>query len=160
MGKPKIVFFFCFIFFFLLIGSISFAQNEQTDIEEIEYIEYALSDQAVRLTDSWAKFKEFDRQITDLKLADFSSFRDAALIQSHFSDMLNQVPEALNENSVLVRIKVLETAALKLESISSLNSVDKETKLDYIQTVLVAYSNLMYTINKVLEKQSQSIGKP
>ena len=146
-------------------------ENEQTiinetkisakEIESIKYTEYALSDIATRVTQNWSKFDELETQIELLKKADLSFFDDEnALLSTFFTDLKNEIPRELAQHTIQVRITVLETSCFKLEGINNLQKVNKDTKLKYIEDVLVSYSNLILQINKKLERDSQKIEKP
>lgn len=132
----------------------------EKDIEQLEYTEYALSDLAVTATQDWIKFQELSNQIIILKKGEFSFFEDKALLKSFITDLKNQTPESLDDSSIHVRLTVLETTFLKIESINNLGNVSKDTKISYIKDALMAYNNLIIQINKKLEKDSQPIIKP
>jgi hypothetical protein len=84
---------------------------------------------------------------------------DEALV-SLFTELKNELPEAVNIPSIATRFKVLETMAYKLKvdyNINQKRSIEfKKTRT----TFLKAYSNLIFQITKSLEKESQTIVKP
>lgn len=131
------------------------------DIEKLKYTEYVLSDLAETKTQDWVKFQELITQIEILKKGDLSFFQDdKTLLETFLTDLKNEIPSQLNEPSILVRLNVLETTAFKLEGITELSNLDKNTILNYIKDVLVAYTNIIFQINKKLEKDSQRIIRP
>ena len=131
------------------------------DIENIEYVEYALSDAAENATKDWVKFQELLIQIEALKRADLSFFKDdKAILQAFITDLKNEIPEALNESSVIVRLVALETILYKFEGTANLYDVKKSALLSGIAEVLVGHTNLIFQINKMLEKEAQNIQKP
>jgi len=77
-----------------------------------------------------------------------------------FVDLKKSIPNALNETSILTRLTVLETLTHKLRESYSLELLDtkefNETKIELIQ----AQTNLIFQINKTLEKKAQQITKP
>mgnify|MGYP001814697468 CR=1 FL=1 len=132
----------------------------EKDIEQLEYTEYLISDLATETTQNWVKFQELLDQIIILKKGELSFFEDKALLKSFITDLKNEVPESLNDPSIHVRLSVLETTFLKIESLNNLGNVSKETKINYIKDMLLAYNNLVIQINKKLEKDSQPIVRP
>ena len=131
------------------------------DIEQIKYTEFALSDLSEDSTKDWLKFQEFLLQIEILKKGGLSFFKDdKVILQGFITDIKNEIPEALNTPSTLVRLTVLETTMFQLEGISNINNVKNEILLNAIRDVLVAHSNLILQINKKFEKDSQKIDKP
>ena len=127
------------------------------DIEALEYIEYALSDLGQEAVTGWIEFQQLVDRIELVKQNDLSFLDDMALLTSFIKDLKNGIPEEIDLPSISVRLTVLETSALKLESINNLANVSKELKLEYIKQLLISYSNLIYQINKELEKASQII---
>jgi hypothetical protein len=131
------------------------------DIKKLNYTEYVLSDLAEAKTQDWVKFQELITHIEVLKKGDLSFFQgDKTLLETFLTDLKNEIPDQLNEPSILVRLNVLENTALKLEGIRELNNLGKNEILNYIKDVLVSYTNIVFQINKKLEKDSQNITKP
>ena len=131
------------------------------DISDLKYTEYALSDMALDATKDWLKFKELNSQIELLKTADLSFFADdITLLEGFLTDLEAEIPEILNETSILVRVSALKTAIYKFEGSASLQKESKEAVLQSILDLLVAHSNLIFQINKKLEKDAQQIQKP
>lgn len=131
------------------------------DIEKLSFTEYALSDLAITKTQDWPKFQELTTQIEILKKGDLTFFQeDKTLLETFITDLKKEIPEHLNKPSILVRLNVIETTAFKLEGITELGNLDKNTVLNYIKDILISYTNLIFQINKKLEKDSQNIIKP
>jgi len=131
------------------------------DIEKLDYTEYVLSDLAETKTQDWTKFQELIAQIEILKKGDLSFFQeDKTLLETFLTDLKSEVPALLNEPAILVRLNVFETTAFKLEGISELSNLDKNAILNYVKDVLISYTNIIFQINKKLEKDSQNIIKP
>lgn len=131
------------------------------DIAQMEFTEYALSDIAQNKTSNWQKFNELNEKIEILKTGDLSFFKnDKAILEGFITDLINEVPESLNDSSILVRLTVMKTVFLKLEGLASLSTAKKDEILDIIKDVLISYNNLVFQINKKFEKESQNIIKP
>lgn len=131
------------------------------DIQKLNYTEYVLSDLAKVKTQNWIKFQELSSQIEILKKGELSFFQDdKTLLETFLSDLKSEIPSELNIPSILVRLNVLDTTVHKLEGISELGNLNKDTVLNYIKDLLVAYTNLIFQINKKLEKDAQKIIKP
>ena len=112
-------------------------------------------------TKDWLKFKELNSQIELLKTADLSFFADdITLLEGFLTDLEAEIPEILNETSILVRVSALKTAIYKFEGSVSLQKESKEAVLQSILDLLVAHANLIFQINKKLEKDAQQIQKP
>lgn len=131
------------------------------DIDNIEYTDYALSDSAINITQNWPAFLELNKQIEILKQADLSFFKDdKAILKSTISDLKNEIPEQLNQTAIEVRLISLETNLYKLEGSAILDNSKKETLLNDIKDVLLSHTNLIFQINRKLEKDAQTIQKP
>ena len=131
------------------------------DIASLEYTDYALSDMAISTTQNWLAFIELNKQIEILKQADLSFFKDdKAILKSTINDLKNEIPEKLNETSIEVRLISLETNLYKLEGSAILNNSKKETLINDIKDVLLSHTNLIFQINRTLEKDAQKIQKP
>lgn len=131
------------------------------DISNLKYTEYALSNAAENATKDWLKFQELYTQIESLKKGNISFFTDEKdVIQAFLTDLQNEVPPILDENSIKVRLVSLSTAIYKLEGSFRFDSSDKEVLLENIKDLLIAHTNLIFQINKKLEKDSQNIIKP
>lgn len=108
----------------------------------------------------WIEFKELKVLITNI-----SNGKNEVLIDSEetlrdlFSALVVKIPETINLSSIIARIRVLETLAYKLNveySIKQNNSIEFELTKKSLEK---AYSNLIFQINKTLEKKLQFISK-
>ena len=133
----------------------------EKDISNLNITEFALSDQSETITESWDKFKILLSHMEDLKTGSFSFFKDdKALLQSFLTDLKVEIPEKLNKPSVLVRISAFETVLYKFDEAANIQNSDKETLLGNIKDILLSFNNLIYQINKEIERDSQKIIKP
>ncbi|MFK2818526.1 hypothetical protein U0L90_00245 [Flavobacteriaceae sp. LMIT009] len=133
----------------------------EKDISNLNITEFALSDQSETITESWNKFKTLLSHMEDLKTGSFSFFKDdKALLQSFLTDLKVEIPEKLNKPSVLVRISAFETVLYKFDEAANIQNSDKETLLGNIKDILLSFNNLIYQINKEIERDSQKIIKP
>tara|TARA_B110000967_G_scaffold166246_1_gene174221 strand:+ start:325 stop:885 length:561 start_codon:yes stop_codon:yes gene_type:complete len=77
-----------------------------------------------------------------------------------FLDIRKSIPNNLNETSILTRFSVIETLTHKLRESYMLDHLDSkkftQTKTELIQ----AQTNLIFQINRTLEKKAQQITKP
>ncbi len=136
-------------------------QFTRQDIEQIKYTEFVLSNLSDNTVSNWLKFQELNTQIEILKNGNISFFKDdKTILQSFIIDLKKEIPEVINNPSILVRLSVLETTIFKLEGISNINDVKKDILIKAIKEVLVAHSNLILQMNKKFEKDSQNIQKP
>jgi len=131
------------------------------DFEQIKYIEYALSDSAAAKTKNWLKFQNLGVHIDQLKKGDFYFFKeDKAILKGFITDLKKETPATLNTSDIAVRLAVIETMAFKLEEVSNIKTITKQSLLNSITDLFIAYNNLIFQINKKIEKDSQSIDKP
>lgn len=143
------------------IETIDSSQITSRDITKLKYTDFALSNLTKSKTSSWQKFNELTDKIEILKTGDLSFFKDdKAILVGFLNDLKNEIPESLKTTAILVRLSVIETTFLKLEGLASLSSAKKEDLLIIIKDVLVSYSNLVFQMNKKIEKESQNIEKP
>lgn len=138
----------------------SFTLTEQ-DITDFGIIEFALSDQAEKVTENWLKLLEFATHMEGLKKGQLSFFKDdKTIMQGLITDLKAEIPEAINKSSILARITVLETTMNKLDEVANIRSTTKDTLLNNIKDLFQSYNNLIYQINKEVERDSQKIIKP
>ncbi len=131
------------------------------DFAQINYPEYALSDLAEAKTKNWLKFQNLGTHIDHLKKGDIYFFKeDKTILKAFITDLKKEVPTSINTSSIIVRLSVIETTAYKLEEVSNIRSISKQSLLESISDVLIAYNNLIFQINKKVEKDSQNIEKP
>ena len=125
---------------------------ELADPIVVKDIDYSLSE--------WIEFKELNVLITNI-----TNGKNEVLINSKetlrdlFSALVVKIPESINSSSIVSRIRVLETLAYKLNveyGSKQNNSIEFELTKKSLEK---AYSNLIFQINKTLEKKSQFISK-
>lgn len=121
-------------------------------IEELQYLDYALSAEATAEVLEWSMFQELQTQMNYLKKADLSFFTsDRKTLDSLMLNLSSQTPEKLMTKPILSRINVVKTKVLKLHSNLTLDNVATEVKIESIKELLQAASNLNLQINKKLE---------
>jgi len=131
------------------------------DFEQIQYTEYALSDLAEAKAKNWLKFQNLGTHIEQLKKGDFYFFKeDKAILKGFMTDLIKETPTTLYSSAIIVRLSVVETTAYKLEEVSNIKTISKQVLLKSIADILIAYNNLVFQINKKVEKDSRSIEKP
>ena len=131
------------------------------DIDNIQYAEFVLSDLAKKQVENWAKFKNLEGEIENLKNGSLSFFKDdKTILKGFITDLKNEIPQSLNSSSIIVRLSVLETAMYKFDETANLQSSTKASVINDIERLLLAYNNCVYQINKIVEKASQKIIKP
>ena len=109
----------------------------------------------------WRNYPILDEAIKNLKNGDSSFFKTPIEdINQLFLDIKKSIPKALKTNGILARVKVSETLTLKLHELYNVENTDlkesDQTKIDLIES----HKNLIYQINKMREKEAQSITKP
>ncbi len=132
------------------------------DIERIDYKEFAFSSVAKTTLANWPRFPEITAEIEKLKsshLSFFNAVDNDDTIIGLFEDLKNTVPSNLAENQITVRLLVLETAFFKLEDLLNYK-YSKQSLLQCIKNLLVAYSNLTFQINKKIEADTQKTPRP
>ena len=130
-------------------------------IDNFDYSDYALSNDAEVSVADWEKYQELAIQISYLKKADLSFFNGDNELLKKFLDALKiSVPKDLKTNPVTSRITILETTILRLNDNLTLDNIPGKDKLDGIEEVIVAFSNLNYQINKKLERDKYSKIEP
>lgn len=133
----------------------------EQDISKLKYIEYILDSKTENVVQDWAEYLQLENVILDIKKGDISFFKDnKKVIQLLLVELKQNIPNALNSESVLSRILVLETKLLKLESLSNLTTTSKEELLENIKEFLISFSNLTFQMNKKVEFDNRSIEKP
>ena len=131
------------------------------DFEQMQYTEYALSDLAETKTKNWLKFQNLGTHIEHLQKGDYYFFKeDKTILKGFITDLIKETPKTLNTSAIIVRLSVIETTAYKLEEVSNIKTISKQILLNSISDVLIAYNNLIFQINKKVEKDARSIEKP
>ena len=108
----------------------------------------------------WAALSELEKSITAVSDGKYQLLEESEeALKILFLNIQSDIPDALNTPSILARFKVLETLAYKLRieyGIDQNNSIEFEPAKE---SLVEAYSNLMFQISKTLEKESQHISK-
>ena len=125
---------------------------ELADPVVIKVIDYSLSE--------WIEFKELNVFVTNITNGKNEVLIDSKVtLRDLFSALVVKIPETINSSSIIARIRVLETLAYKLNveyGSKQNNSIEFELTKKSLEK---AYSNLIFQINKTLEKKSQFISK-
>ncbi len=123
--------------------------------------EFVLNKATLKEIEKWTGFFEIDKNISDLKTKKPSIFNgpieDLAAV---LKDLKSNLPEQINNNSIVARIAVLATTSYQLNELYQKNTENKEVIIQTQLKVVEAFSNLKFQINKTLEKQAQLIEKP
>lgn len=131
------------------------------EVSKINFKDIGLDSKTNTVISNWQAYLNIVNGIENLKTADFTFFNtDIDVFNSSLKDFENTIPEAINSKPVKARVLVLKTMLYKFHEIESLITSTKNEKLQSIQDVFVALSNLNLQINKKVEKDSQVIIKP
>lgn len=108
------------------------------------------------ILNKWFVFLNLEQQITQLITSpNPTKDIDRDNLISLFEETQNTIPQQLNQNSILARLKVLETQCLK-----HLDVFDHSTNSLTSEAIFKTYQDLIFQINVELEKESQNIVKP
>lgn len=133
----------------------------ESDISKLKYTEYVLDIQTKSITNQWEEYNLLEEQIGYIKSGDLSYFNDnTEAKESLFKGFYDNIPEELNENSIISRIKAVETKLHKLDNLANLSTSSTTDLLNSIKELLIAKSNLDLQMNKILELKNQNITKP
>ena len=115
------------------------------------------SEQAKAHTINWMKLNELSKLIDELKLGDFSSFKEKDdYLNNFFADLLKSIPKELKQKNITSRLLVIENSILNFKS--KLTSSNSSINLNQHKIKIInAYYNFIYIINKSVEKESQLI---
>ena len=132
----------------------------KAEIENLQFADYLLSRESSSVANNWNGFNELDIITTAVTNADFSFFNsDKEIITALNKDLVDNIPETINSQSIIARIKVVETKMYKLQSAIKLNTTSKNELLMAVKEFLTATSNLKLQVNKHLERKSQEVYK-
>ncbi len=132
------------------------------NVSALNYKDYRLSKPSSAIIVNWTKFFELEKEIEKLKKADLSTFTQNdshTVLSSFFADFKNEIPRQLFANQIKSRMLVLETFFFELQDLMNY-SYTKTEVLKCIKKILEAHANLIYHINKKVEKDAQDIIKP
>ena len=123
----------------------------ESDISKLKYTEYVLDSDTKIITDEWEEFNQLEEQIGYIKKGDLSYFSDESEAKkSLFKGLYDNIPEDINENSIIARIKALETKIYKLEDLANLSTSTQTDLLSGIKELLIAKSNLDLQMYKII----------
>ena len=117
-----------------------------------------LSLEAQNITQKWSSLPELQSIINDLKSENYTAFMEIDnYLMEFITELKKTLPNKLNTPSITSRIIVLETKILELESVLSKNQFETKKKVIITNKSIEAYYNLIYQINKTIEKELQKI---
>ena len=117
-----------------------------------------LSLEAQKITQKWSSLPELQSIINALKSKNYSSFMETDnYLKEFIAELKKTLPKKLNSPPITSRIVVLETNILELESILSKTQFETKKKAILTNRSLESYYNLIYQINKTIEKKLQKI---
>ena len=133
----------------------------KADIDALKYTDFVADAQVEKAVSGWAKYRELSSIILDVKSGNLSFFKsNKEIVATLNNELKSTVPEVVSSPLILARIVAVETKMYKLEGVINLSSPTKESILETVKELLVAYSNLNLQMNKQLERESQRIQKP
>jgi hypothetical protein len=133
----------------------------EKDIEDLDYIEYALDKKTDTIIQDWSEYIQIHDLVNNVKVGDLSFFNDnEKAIKLLLKELKTKIPEAIKSASIEARLLVVETKLYKLESLSNLSTTSKEELLGTIKEFLVAFSNLNLQMNKKVEFDTRVIERP
>lgn len=143
------------------ISEISNNQIQEGDVSKIKYTEYVLSPETKDVVQNWSEYTQLQEQVNYVKKGNLSYFENnKETIEALFKGLYANIPEKIKENSILARVKALETKFFKLESLVNLSTTTKTELQNGIHEFLIAVTNLDLQMNKIIELESQNIVKP
>lgn len=133
----------------------------QSDISKLKYTEFVPDSEIKLIVANWPEYIQLEEQVTYIKKGDLNFFKDNnEAIKTLFKGLYENIPQEINDNSILARIKVVETTFYKLESLKSLSTTTKAEMLEGIKAFLIAMNNFHLQMNKIIELKNQNIIKP
>lgn len=135
-----------------------FSKIEKEDLNNIDFIEYILDENAKRKISNWLKYDELQAKINEVKNADLSYFKsDKEVVETLIVEFATTIPEVIDNDAINARILIVQTMYYKLNSTINLSTSTKSELKKSITDLLEAFSNLNFQINKKFEKESQNI---
>ena len=118
----------------------------------------SLSFEAQSITQKWSSLPELKSIINGLKSENYSAFMETDnYLKEFITELKKTLPKKLNIPSITSRIVVLETNILELESVLSKTQLETKRKVIVTNKSIESYYNLIYQINKTIEKELQKI---
>ena len=117
-----------------------------------------LSLEAKKITQKWSSLPELKSITNELKSKNYSAFLETDnYLKEFIIELKKTLPKKLNLPPITSRIVVLETNFLELESILSKNQLETKKRGLITEKSIESYYNLIYQINKTIEKELQKI---
>ena len=118
----------------------------------------SLSFEAQNITQKWSSLAELQGIINGLKSENYSAFSETDnYLKEFITELKKTLPKKLDLPSITSRIVVLETNILELETVLSKTQLETKTKVIVTNKSIESYYNLIYQINKTIEKELQKI---
>ena len=118
----------------------------------------SLSFEAQNVTQKWSSLPELKSIINGLKSENYTAFMETDnYLKEFITELKKTLPKKLNLPPITSRIVVLETNFLELESILSKNQLETKKRSLITEKSIESYYNLIYQINKTIEKELQKI---
>jgi len=118
----------------------------------------SLSLEAKKITQKWSSLPELKSIINALKSKNYSAFVETDnYLKEFIIELKKTLPKKLILPPITSRIVVLETNFLELESILSKNQLETKKRDIITEKSIESYYNLVYQINKTIEKELQKI---
>ena len=118
----------------------------------------SLSFEAQSITQKWSSLPELQSIINGLKSENYTAFMETDnYLKEFITELKKTLPKKLNIPSITSRIVVLETNILELESVLSRAQLETKKKVTITNKSIESYYNLIYQINKTIEKELQKI---
>lgn len=154
-------FIFIFAAFALLVSCNSKTENstdltsedEQINIPKSEVDFPNLSVDAMDKITSWQYFQELENDLKQINRGNVRSYRSETERMSIVADsLLNNIPEALNTNSITSRMRVVNVRIKLLEESIHQPNAKINVISGHLQEANEAFSNLVIQINERFEK--------
>ena len=117
-----------------------------------------LSLEAKKITQKWSSLPELQSIINGLKSENYTAFMETDnYLKEFIIELKKTLPKKLILPPITSRIVVLETNFLELESVLSKTQLETKRKVIVTDKSIESYYNLIYQINKTIEKELQKI---
>ena len=118
----------------------------------------SLSLEAKKITQKWSSLPELQSIINGLKSENYTAFKETDnYLKEFIIELKKTLPKKLILPPITSRIVVLETNFLELESVLSKTQLETKRKVIVTDKSIESYYNLIYQINKTIEKELQKI---
>ena len=118
----------------------------------------SLSLEAKKITQKWSSLAELQSIINGLKFENYTAFMETDnYLKEFIIELKKTLPKKLILPPITSRIVVLETNFLELESVLSKTQLETKKRDLITEKSIVSYYNLIYQINKTIEKELQKI---